>query len=137
MCYLSHPTLVGSTVGHIYQYRLLIDCNWIDQMPYLPLYTRTYYMYTRVFHINSIGTKLLQLLIVQLPGVPQGVWWCATYLAVGCRMSIFTPTNQIRLTNVAVVRMKRGGKRFEIACYKNKVLSWRDKTYVSLILIFA
>ncbi|XP_022255321.1 ribosome maturation protein SBDS-like [Limulus polyphemus] len=41
-------------------------------------------------------------------------------------MSIFTPTNQIRLTNVAVVRMKKGGKRFEIACYKNKVLSWRN-----------
>lgn len=38
---------------------------------------------------------------------------------------IFTPTNQIRLTNVAVVRMKKGGKRFEIACYKNKVVSWR------------
>lgn len=43
-------------------------------------------------------------------------------------MSIFTPTNQIRLTNVAVVRMKRGGKRFEIACYKNKVVSWRNKS---------
>uniref|UniRef100_A0A182Q2Y2 Ribosome maturation protein SBDS n=1 Tax=Anopheles farauti TaxID=69004 RepID=A0A182Q2Y2_9DIPT len=41
---------------------------------------------------------------------------------------IFTPTNQIRLTNVAVVRMKKGGKRFEIACYKNKVLSWRSGT---------
>uniref|UniRef100_A0A8C1U1F7 Ribosome maturation protein SBDS n=1 Tax=Cyprinus carpio TaxID=7962 RepID=A0A8C1U1F7_CYPCA len=41
-------------------------------------------------------------------------------------MSIFTPTNQIRLTNVAVVRMKKGGKRFEIACYKNKVMSWRS-----------
>uniref|UniRef100_A0AAQ4Q748 Ribosome maturation protein SBDS n=1 Tax=Gasterosteus aculeatus aculeatus TaxID=481459 RepID=A0AAQ4Q748_GASAC len=40
-------------------------------------------------------------------------------------MSIFTPTNQIRLTNVAVVRMKKGGKRFEIACYKNKVVNWR------------
>uniref|UniRef100_A0A8P4FVE4 Ribosome maturation protein SDO1/SBDS N-terminal domain-containing protein n=1 Tax=Dicentrarchus labrax TaxID=13489 RepID=A0A8P4FVE4_DICLA len=40
-------------------------------------------------------------------------------------MSIFTPTNQIRLTNVAVVRMKKGGKRFEIACYKNKVMNWR------------
>lgn len=38
---------------------------------------------------------------------------------------IFTPTNQIRLTNVAVVRMKKDGKRFEIACYKNKVISWR------------
>lgn len=40
---------------------------------------------------------------------------------------IFTPTNQIRHTNVAVVRMKKGGKRFEIACYKNKVLSWRKQ----------
>lgn len=43
-------------------------------------------------------------------------------------MSIFTPTNQIRFTNVAIVRIKRGGKRFEIACYKNKVISWRKKT---------
>ena len=43
-------------------------------------------------------------------------------------MSIFTPTNQVRLTNVAIVRMKKGGKRFEIACYKNKVMSWRNKT---------
>ncbi|XP_003385195.1 PREDICTED: ribosome maturation protein SBDS-like [Amphimedon queenslandica] len=42
-------------------------------------------------------------------------------------MSIFTPTNQIRLTNVAIVRIKKGGKRFEIACYKNKVVSWRNK----------
>ncbi|XP_068977061.1 ribosome maturation protein SBDS [Bombus flavifrons] len=40
---------------------------------------------------------------------------------------IFTPTNQIRLTNVAVVRMKKAGKRFEIACYRNKVISWRNK----------
>lgn len=40
---------------------------------------------------------------------------------------IFTPTNQARLTNVAIVRIKKGGKRFEIACYKNKVVSWRQK----------
>lgn len=46
------------------------------------------------------------------------------------KMSIFTPTNQIRLTNVAVVRMKKGGKRFEIACYKNKVMSWRSGAWV-------
>lgn len=39
---------------------------------------------------------------------------------------INTPTNQKLLTNVAVVRMKKAGKRFEIACYKNKVLSWRQ-----------
>ena len=39
---------------------------------------------------------------------------------------INTPTNQKLLTNVAVVRMKKAGKRFEIACYKNKVVSWRQ-----------
>ena len=43
---------------------------------------------------------------------------------------IFTPTNQVRLTNVAIVRMKKAGKRFEIACYKNKVISWRNKVLV-------
>jgi ribosome maturation protein Sdo1 len=42
---------------------------------------------------------------------------------------IFTPTNQIRLTNIAIVRLKKGGKRFEIACYRNKVVSWRNKEY--------
>jgi len=39
---------------------------------------------------------------------------------------IKTPTNQKLLTNVAVVKMKKCGKRFEIACYKNKVVSWRE-----------
>ncbi|KAJ3241098.1 hypothetical protein HDU81_001884 [Chytriomyces hyalinus] len=37
----------------------------------------------------------------------------------------FTPANQQRLTNVSVVRMKKGGARFELACYKNKVVEWR------------
>jgi ribosome maturation protein SDO1 len=36
------------------------------------------------------------------------------------------PINQVRLTNVAVVRMNRGGKRFEIACYRNKVINYRQ-----------
>jgi len=47
-------------------------------------------------------------------------------------MSIFTPTNQIRLTNVAIMRLKRGGKRFEIACYPNKVSAWRDGLETSI-----
>jgi len=42
-------------------------------------------------------------------------------------MSIFTPVNQKLLTNVSVVRLKKGGKRYELACYPNKVLSWRNK----------
>lgn len=39
---------------------------------------------------------------------------------------ISQPVGKIVLTNVAVVRIKKGGKRFEIACYKNKVLNWRN-----------
>jgi ribosome maturation protein SDO1 len=36
------------------------------------------------------------------------------------------PINQVRLTNVAVVRINKGGKRFEIACYRNKVVDYRQ-----------
>lgn len=39
---------------------------------------------------------------------------------------IFTPSNQVKLTNVAVVRLKKCGHRFEIACYKNKVMEYRS-----------
>lgn len=35
------------------------------------------------------------------------------------------PGTQIKLTNVSMVKMKRGKKRFEIACYQNKVQDWR------------
>ncbi|CAG8476141.1 13302_t:CDS:2 [Ambispora gerdemannii] len=41
-------------------------------------------------------------------------------------MPINQPSNQIKLTNVSIVRLRKGGKRFEIACYKNKVLEWRN-----------
>lgn len=44
---------------------------------------------------------------------------------------IFTPINQVKLTNVAVVRLRKGGKRFEIACYRNKVQEYRNKMYLS------
>jgi ribosome maturation protein SDO1 len=40
---------------------------------------------------------------------------------------ISQPVGQVRLTNVVTVRLKKGGKRFEVAAYPNKVLSWRDK----------
>ncbi|CAM9799363.1 unnamed protein product, partial [Laminaria digitata] len=33
----------------------------------------------------------------------------------------------VRLTNVAVVRLHKTGKRFEIACYRNKVVNWRNR----------
>ncbi|KAF2216325.1 hypothetical protein CERZMDRAFT_93620 [Cercospora zeae-maydis SCOH1-5] len=35
------------------------------------------------------------------------------------------PSNQIKLTNVSLVRMKKGKKRFEVACYKNTITSFR------------
>ena len=41
--------------------------------------------------------------------------------------SIFTPSNQVKLTNVSVVRLKKAGKRFELACYKNKLIDYRNK----------
>ncbi|KAM3070275.1 hypothetical protein ACMFMG_010111 [Clarireedia jacksonii] len=41
-------------------------------------------------------------------------------------MPINQPSNQIKLTNVSLVRYKKAKKRFEIACYKNKVLEWRS-----------
>ncbi|KAL0945540.1 hypothetical protein HGRIS_014702 [Hohenbuehelia grisea] len=42
------------------------------------------------------------------------------------------PSNQIKLTNVSVVRLKKGGKRYEIACYKNKVQEWRNGVETNL-----
>ncbi|PHJ20061.1 rrna metabolism sbds family protein [Cystoisospora suis] len=41
-------------------------------------------------------------------------------------MALKQPVTQVRLTNVAVVRLKQSGFRFEVACYKNKVLNWRS-----------
>ncbi|KAK9382229.1 SBDS protein C-terminal domain-containing protein [Kockiozyma suomiensis] len=40
-------------------------------------------------------------------------------------MPINQPSNQIKLTNVSLVRMRKGKKRFELACYQNKVQDWR------------
>jgi hypothetical protein len=39
---------------------------------------------------------------------------------------LFSLAGQKRLTNIAVVKYKKQGKRFEIACYKNKVINWRN-----------
>ena len=40
---------------------------------------------------------------------------------------INTPVNQKILTNVAIVKLKKGGRTFEVACYKNKMANWRAK----------
>eukprot|EP00759_Apiculatamorpha_spiralis_P013975 PhF_6_TR20772/c0_g1_i1/m.29813/K14574/SDO1, SBDS; ribosome maturation protein SDO1 len=43
---------------------------------------------------------------------------------MSARMSL--PLNQQRHNNISTVRLKVKGKRFEIACYKNKVLAYRS-----------
>lgn len=47
-------------------------------------------------------------------------------------MTMKNPVNQVRMTNVAVIRLKKGGKKFEIACYKNKIMDWRNKRETNL-----
>ena len=46
--------------------------------------------------------------------------------------AIFTPSHRVKLTNVSVCPSKRGGKRFELACYKNKVTDYRSGSCRSL-----
>ena len=36
------------------------------------------------------------------------------------------PVGFVKLTNIALIKYKTNGKKFEIACYKNKVLNWRN-----------
>ncbi|KAK2814706.1 hypothetical protein FQN49_008097 [Arthroderma sp. PD_2] len=36
------------------------------------------------------------------------------------------PSNQIKFTNVSIVKLKKGKKRYELACYKNKLLEYRS-----------
>ncbi|ORZ02161.1 putative Shwachman-Bodian-diamond syndrome protein [Syncephalastrum racemosum] len=47
-------------------------------------------------------------------------------------MVIQQPMSQIKLTNVSVVRLRKAGKRFELACYKNKVMEWRSNVETDL-----
>ena len=50
-----------------------------------------------------------------------------------CMANVFECTElavragQKRLTNIAVVRLKTQGLRFEVACYRNTVVAWRNK----------
>ncbi|OJD22366.1 SBDS family rRNA metabolism protein [Blastomyces percursus] len=47
-------------------------------------------------------------------------------------VGINQPSNQIRFTNVSIVRLRKGKKRFELACYKNKLLEYRSGTETDL-----
>ena len=48
------------------------------------------------------------------------------FVFINMSRTVKQPIGQKRLTNVAVVRLRKHGHRFEIACFKNKVLSWRS-----------
>ncbi|KAL4506761.1 hypothetical protein ABPG72_001182 [Tetrahymena utriculariae] len=39
---------------------------------------------------------------------------------------MFQPTGIIKMTNVAFIKYKINNKKFEIACYKNKAINWRN-----------
>ena len=41
-------------------------------------------------------------------------------------MSINQPVGIKLFTNVAIVKLKKAGKQFELACYRNKITSWRN-----------
>lgn len=47
-------------------------------------------------------------------------------------VGIIKPSNRVDLTNVSLVRYKKGKKRFELACYKNKLLEFRSGTETDL-----
>lgn len=51
----------------------------------------------------------------------------STQKSIDCSrvMPINQPSGQIKLTNVSLVRLKKAKKRFEIACYQNKVQDFR------------
>lgn len=36
------------------------------------------------------------------------------------------PVQNIKMTNVATIRYKINNRNFEIACYRNKALNWRN-----------
>ncbi|GAB68584.1 hypothetical protein PCYB_134580 [Plasmodium cynomolgi strain B] len=46
--------------------------------------------------------------------------------------ALFQPINQVKFTNVAIVKYKHKGKKFEIACYKNKIIDWRNGTELNI-----
>ena len=36
------------------------------------------------------------------------------------------PKGVVKLTNASLIKYKTGNKHFEIVCYKNKIVDWRN-----------
>lgn len=80
-----------------------------------------------LFGIDFTGLEILCVLLVgqgdfdrdpRHPGAAQQE-------SRGYMSGIFQPIGSVKLTNVSVIRLKRGGKRYEVAAYKNKIGEFR------------
>jgi len=76
-------------------------------------------------HLCSSCQNDMQLVL--LPGSMPALLLSSLRLCVTIQMHfhLLCFTGQKRLTNIAVVKLKKNGKRFEVACYRNKVADWR------------
>ncbi len=43
------------------------------------------------------------------------------------RIMLKQPDTKVKMTNVATIRYKINNKNFEIACYRNKAVNWRNR----------
>lgn len=41
-------------------------------------------------------------------------------------MRVNQPVGIVQMTNIAIIKYKTNNKKFEIACYKNKAINWRN-----------
>lgn len=83
------------------------------------------FRYTKILTYQISAPRSLQ--ITPDPSSEQITYICELQILYNYSMGkINQPSTQIKLTNVSVVRMKKGKKRFEIACYQNKVQDWRS-----------
>ncbi len=83
-------------------------------------------MYLHVVRERGVGLLLFTVPTLVTPAafIPSSLVLAIIIFSLLALTKLLTP--KVRLTNVAIVRLSRGGKRFEVACYKNKILNWRN-----------
>ncbi|RQM26009.1 hypothetical protein B5M09_009805, partial [Aphanomyces astaci] len=93
-------------------------------------------IFDNVSRMSAIEQMMQKIHVALTPHEPVDIqvefcaWWSA-FLSTEMTQ-VEQPKGQKRLTNVAIVRLKKGGCRFEVACYKNKVVNWRNKIETQL-----
>lgn len=93
-------------------------------------------LYILLFYIyNTMSQSVFQPIGTMPCNIPVSTDLCMSHVVICCMISNTMDVHhdisiydigQKRLTNIAVVRYKKYGKRFEIACYKNKIMNWRN-----------